>query len=140
MEGSLNILGMQRSCAANVPARHKAAVPSLEAIRASPHYPVVCTPNPSISGNATYNGSTDLTQAMPINGEMIEFENDLWKVSRQCRGFGATQGKRVLLLLPEWNIAINVDPPSSHPKRLLLRLPFWWAMLFMSSNRAFFTK
>ena len=39
-----NFLGIIKSCAGNVNPRLKPAMPSLEAIRASPHYPVVCTP------------------------------------------------------------------------------------------------
>jgi hypothetical protein len=87
-----NLLGMVKSCAANVRPHLRPAMPSLEQVRASPHYPVVVTPNPSLPGDHTYNGSHDLTAHLSINGGVIEWENDLFKVWggvwRGARGFG----------------------------------------------------
>ena len=85
-----NFLGIVKSCAANVPPRIRASAPSLEAFRASPHAPVVATPDPSQgqfhATPVTYNGSTDLTQQLPLNGVggprgdgCIEWENDVFK-------------------------------------------------------------
>ncbi|KAI8472299.1 MAG: hypothetical protein J3K34DRAFT_414799 [Monoraphidium minutum] len=95
MDGGMNILGMTRSCAANVHPRIRPAMPTLEAIRASPHYPVLVTPDPSQAGNPKYNGSADLTRAMPINGEVVEWENDLWKgkIFIHLKGLSTSDGK-----------------------------------------------
>jgi hypothetical protein len=87
-----NMLGMMRSCAANVDPRLAPAMPTLAEIRASPHYPCVVTPDPSQSGNAAYCGSSDLTQPLPINGEAIEWENDMWKVRGRVQWGGRVAG------------------------------------------------
>ncbi|KIY92704.1 hypothetical protein MNEG_15260 [Monoraphidium neglectum] len=100
MEGGVNILGIYKSCAANVRPRHRPAMPTLAQVRASPHYPVLVTPDPSQKGGPSYNGSHDLTQPMPINGEAVEWENELWKVRgpqgliacRQGREWGGMRG------------------------------------------------
>jgi hypothetical protein len=76
-----NLFGIVKSCAANVSDRLRPAMPSLDAIRASPHYPVLVTPDPS-APNITYEGSNDPTKALGINGHVIEYENELWKVRR----------------------------------------------------------
>ncbi|KAI8474441.1 MAG: hypothetical protein J3K34DRAFT_407807 [Monoraphidium minutum] len=67
-----------RSCAADVLPRSRAAVPPLPAVRASRHYPVVVTPNPSV-GSTTYNGSASPQQHLELNGPQIAVDGDLWK-------------------------------------------------------------
>jgi len=94
--GGNNMLGVLKSCAANVHPRLRPAMPSLEAIRASPHYPVVMTPDPSQGGGAVYCGDDDLTKELPINGEAIEWENDLWKVRRIATGAAVRRGMQQL--------------------------------------------
>lgn len=75
------VLGFIKSCAANVPPRLRASMPTLEQIRASPHYPVLATADPTMAAShlgsgSTFNGSGDAAQALPINGDAIEWEND----------------------------------------------------------------
>lgn len=91
-DGLVNRFGMLKSCAANTPPRHRPAMPSLQEIRASPHYPVLVTPDPSQTNNPVYDGSPDLTRAMPINGPVLEWENDLWKgrIAIHLRGLATT--------------------------------------------------
>jgi hypothetical protein len=68
------------SCAANVLPRHRAAMPSLPAVQASPDYPVVVTPDPSVTG-CVYNASPDLTQQLGINSEPIAWDSSYFSVS-----------------------------------------------------------
>jgi hypothetical protein len=55
------------------------AMPSLEAISASPHYPVAVTPNPVVGG-FRFNGSADPQQQLDINGGVIEVDGAVFKV------------------------------------------------------------
>jgi hypothetical protein len=92
-----NLLGMVKSCAANVRPHLRPAMPSLEEIRSSPHYPVVVTPNPSLPGDHTYNGSNNLTAPLAINGGVIEWDNDIFqgRMVMHLRGEdGVEKGKR----------------------------------------------
>lgn len=73
-----NSLGVPISCAECVLPCHRPCMPSLEAMRESPHNPVVVTPDSSVKGVA-YNGSHDPAQQLPINGPGIEFESDVFK-------------------------------------------------------------
>ncbi|KAI8474331.1 MAG: hypothetical protein J3K34DRAFT_465804 [Monoraphidium minutum] len=71
-----NIWGIPTSCAENVMPHHRAAMPSLEAFRASPHWPVMVTPDPSTSGGITYDGSSDPAKSMPLNGPSFDVDSD----------------------------------------------------------------
>jgi hypothetical protein len=80
METVLGVKGvLVRSCADDVPARQRPAMPSLEAMRASKHHPVLLTPDPGVVG-PIYNGSPSLTQEIPINGEVLTVDSELWEV------------------------------------------------------------
>jgi hypothetical protein len=67
-------------------------MPSLEALRASPHYPVLMTPDPA-RDHITYNGGDDRTSPLPINGGMFDWENDSFK-ARQAAARGVAGAGR----------------------------------------------
>lgn len=71
-----------RSCAANVLPRARPAMPTLDEMRASRHWPVVVTPDPAVeaAGAPRFNGSADPRQQLEINGPAFEIESDLFKV------------------------------------------------------------
>lgn len=54
-------------------------MPSLDAVRASPHRPVVVTPDASVTG-PTYDGSSDPARQLPINGGGFEVDSGMFKV------------------------------------------------------------
>lgn len=57
---------LAKSCAANVLPYHRDSMPSLERMRASPHNPVLVTPNCAYSG-FSLDGREDAAQEIPIN-------------------------------------------------------------------------
>lgn len=88
---------LARSCAADALPRHARALPSLASLRASRHRPVAVTPDPA-SDYITYNGSADVAQHLPINGQAFEVDGPLFKVggcwARVGEGGGGSQGGR----------------------------------------------
>ncbi|GBF87353.1 hypothetical protein Rsub_00064 [Raphidocelis subcapitata] len=56
---------------------HKPAQPSREAMRASPHYPVVVTKNPIVEGQRV-DGTADPSVPIPINGGAVTIETEVF--------------------------------------------------------------
>jgi len=88
MEAVLGVRGkgvFVRSCAEDVPPHQRPSMPSLEALRASPHHPVLMTPDPGVVG-PVYNGSPDMAQELGLNGGHVEVDSDLFQVGVGRRG------------------------------------------------------
>jgi hypothetical protein len=73
-----------QSRAEGVLPRHRPAMPPLAALRASPHRPILVTPDPGVAG-PRYGGRFDPAAEVPINGKPFDVESDIFKVGRRRR-------------------------------------------------------
>ncbi|GBF92361.1 hypothetical protein Rsub_05563 [Raphidocelis subcapitata] len=68
-----------QSRAETVLPRHRPAMPSIEALRASPHRPVLVTADPGVTGPRYCGGPFDPAAALPINGKAFDVDSDMFK-------------------------------------------------------------
>ncbi|KAI8468504.1 MAG: hypothetical protein J3K34DRAFT_522883 [Monoraphidium minutum] len=71
---------------------HRPAVPSQDAMKASPHYPVVVTANP-MAGAQVFDGDSDPARHLSINGGALHVETEMFsgRVEIHLKGLATTQ-------------------------------------------------
>ncbi|KAI8472123.1 MAG: hypothetical protein J3K34DRAFT_217390, partial [Monoraphidium minutum] len=71
---------------------HKPALPSREAVKDSPHYPVVVTANP-MAGSQVLDGATDPAHPLPINSRSVTVDTDMFvgKIEIHLKGLKSTR-------------------------------------------------
>jgi hypothetical protein len=110
------------SCAENVIPRHRLAMPSLDALRASPHRPLLVTPDPG-EGGVVYDGRADPAAALPLNGPAFEVDGPLFKVRGGARWGRGGGGRRDAARRARRAPASAGQLAARHPRRAAAASP-----------------